>query len=98
MSLKNAPAEFQRYMEHCSADYRDEFCAPYVDDVIIYSKCFEDHVEHVRNVLRRLKEKGISLKAKKCELFKKEVTYLGRIISEEGHRIDPARIKASCCF
>ena len=92
MGLKNAPAEWQRFMEYCLADYRDEFCSPYLDDVIIFSKSFGDHVEHVRKVLRCLKEKGIQLKAKKCELFKKEVTYLGRIISEEGHRIDPAGI------
>ena len=98
MGLKNAPAEFQRFMEHCLADYRDEFYAPYLDDVIIYSKSFEDHVEHVRKVLRRLKEKGIRLKAKKCELFKKEVTCLGSIISEEGHHIDPAGIKPVVCL
>ena len=63
MGVKNAPAEFQRFMEHCLEDYRDKFCAPYLDDVIIYSKCFEDHVEHVRKVLRHLKEKGIRLRA-----------------------------------
>ena len=57
--LKNAPSEFQRYMETILADYRDEFCIPYLDDVIIYSRTFDEHVEHVRQVLRRLQEHGV---------------------------------------
>ncbi|XP_065068251.1 uncharacterized protein LOC135693652 [Rhopilema esculentum] len=94
MGLKNAPAEFQRYMESCLGEFRDECCAPYLDDVIVYSKSFNEHVEHVRKVLRRLKENGIKLKAEKCDMFKKEVVYLGRIVSEDGYRIDPDSTKA----
>ena len=94
MGLKNAPGEFQRFMEGCLRDFRDYFCAPYLDDVIIYSKSFKEHVEHVRQVLRRLHENGIKLRAKKCNLFQKEVCYLGRIVSEEGYRISPENTKA----
>ena len=93
MRLKNAPVEFQRYMEGCLEDLRNECCAPYLDDVIIFSKWFDKHIKHVRKVLRRLKENGIKLKAKKCDLFKKEVKYLGRIVSQEGYRADPENIK-----
>ena len=93
MRLKTAPAEFQRYMEGCLEDLHNECCAPYLDDVIIFSKSFDKHIKHVRKVLRRLKENGIKLKAKKCDLFKKEVKYLGRIVSQEGYRADPDNIK-----
>ena len=94
MGLKNAPGEFQRFMENCLHDFRDDFCAPYLDDVIIYSKSFGEHVEHVRQVLRRLHDNGIKLKANKCNLFQKEVCYLGRIVSEDGYRIAPECTKA----
>ena len=58
------------------SDFRDEICLLYLGDITIFSKSFEQHVEDVRKVLRRLQENGIKLKASKCSLFKEKVKFL----------------------
>ena len=92
--LTNAPAVFQRCMESCLEELTGDICHVYLDDVLVYSPNFNDHVQHLQRVLQRLKEKGIKLKPAKCRFFEKEVKYLGRIVSAEGHRSDPSDVEA----
>ena len=92
--LTNAPASFQRFMEECLGDLRDQICIPYLDDIIVYSKSFEEHVEHVRLVLQKLQQHGVKLKPGKFRLFKRQVSFLGRIVSEKGYNIDPKATEA----
>ena len=92
--LMNPPSAFQRFVEQCLGDLRDEICSPYLDDVIVYSKNLSENVEHVGTALTGLKAHGVKLKLKKCKFFKKEVAFLGRPVSEHGYRIDPENTKA----
>ena len=68
--LMNAPATFQRFMEHCLGDYRDNFAIPYLNDLLIFSKTFEEHLNHIKFVLQQLKKRGIKIKLSKCNFFK----------------------------
>lgn len=91
--LSQAPGAFQRFMENCLGELRDTVCIPYLDDIIIFSTTFEEHIKNMRKVLQRLREHGIKLKPRKCKLFERKVTFLGRVVSEEGYRLDPSSIK-----
>lgn len=90
--LSAAPAEFQRSMEHCLVGLRDTICLPYLDDNLVHSSSFEDHLEHIRLVLQRYKEHGVKLTPKKCELFKSSVKFLGKVVTAEGYTMDPGEI------
>lgn len=91
--LSNAPAAFQRSMEEMLGSLRGECCVPYLDDLPCFSKSFNDHVEVVRKVLGVLQHRLVKLRAK-CEMFRKEVRYIGRLVSLEGVRVDPKDLNA----
>ena len=92
--LCNAPATFQRLMERCMGDLNLRDCLIYLDDIVIFSKTFEEHMEKLKAVFQRLHEHGLKLKPSKCELFRSQVVYLGHVVSKEGIHTDPAKIEA----
>jgi hypothetical protein len=58
--LTNAPASFQRFMEGCLEGLRDDICLPYLDDIIVFSKNFEEHIDHLITVLQRFRAHGLN--------------------------------------
>ena len=68
-------------------------CIIYIDDCIIFSTTFEEHIERLKLVFQRFREANLKLKPEKCELLKKEVTFLGfRVSGEGGVRPDPNNV------
>lgn len=94
--LSNAPAAFQRSMEEMLNSIRDKCCIPYLDDILCYSRTFEEHVESVRKVLRALQNHGVKLRPEKCELFRRQIRYVARLVSADGVHIDPKDLEAVC--
>uniref|UniRef100_A0A669DWJ2 ribonuclease H n=1 Tax=Oreochromis niloticus TaxID=8128 RepID=A0A669DWJ2_ORENI len=92
--LTNAPSAFQRSMEESLEGLRDKICTPYLDDVLVYSQTFEQHIEDLRSVLKRQQAWGVKLRPDKCDLFKNEVRYVGKIISADGYRMDEKEVQA----
>ena len=91
--LTNAPATFQRLMERVLAGLQWQICLVYIDDVIIFSKTFDEHLRHLSQVFRCLRQAGLKLKPKKCFLFQQKVKYLGHIVSQEGIATDPDKTR-----
>ena len=87
--LRNAPPAFQRYINLVLGDLKGSVCEPYLDDILVYGRTFEEHVANLRVVLKRLLARGIKLRAGKCVFGKTEVRYLGRIVTKDGYKPDP---------
>jgi transposase InsO family protein len=92
--LCNAPATFQRMMDVALADVKTKFALVYLDDVIVYSRSEHEHVEHLRQVFERLRGAGLHLKATKCKFVRRELPFLGHIVSADGVKVDPAKVQA----
>jgi len=93
MGLTNAPASFQRLMNALLAGLTWIECLVFVDDIIIFSQTFEEHLVRTRHVLERLKGR-VKLNGKKTQVCQDELIYLGHSISADGVTMDPNKIKA----
>ncbi|GJS04730.1 putative reverse transcriptase domain-containing protein [Tanacetum coccineum] len=92
--LTNAPAVFMDLMNRVCRPYLDKFVIVFIDDILIYSKTQEEHVEHLRLVLGLLKKEKLYAKFSKCEFWLREVQFLGHVINGNGIHVDPSKIEA----
>jgi hypothetical protein len=90
--LTNAPAYFMYLMNNVFMDYLDKFMVVFIDDNLIYSQNEQEHEEHLRKVLQRLRDCQLYAKLSKCEFWISEVLFLGHIINREGLAIDPKKV------
>jgi len=92
--LTNAPAYFMNLMNKVFMEELDKFVVVFIDDILIYSKSAEEHEQHLRIVLERLRAHELYAKFSKCEFWLMKIAFLGHILSEEGVAIDPAKVEA----
>ena len=81
-------------MTHILRGLEWDICLVYIDDLIIFSRSFDEHLLHLEQVFKPLREADVKLKPSKCHFVKPQVEYLGHIVSAEGLRPNPAKISA----
>ena len=90
--LTNAPAYFMYLMNSVFMPELDKFVMVFIDDILIYSKNEEDHAQHLRIILQRLRDHLLYAKFSKCEFWLDSVKFLGHTISSEGISVDPTKV------
>ena len=94
MGLKNSPATFQRMMNSVLAGLTAIKCLVYLDDIVVWGSSLEEHNIRLKEVLQRLRENNLQVQPDKCEFLRKEVNFLGHVISEHGVLPDQKKIEA----
>ena len=91
--LCNAPATFQRLMDEVLQGILWDFVVVYLDDLNVYSRNFDEHLSHLRDVFDRLRQAGLKLNPEKCRFASSKLVFLGHVIDSQGIRTDPEKIE-----
>ncbi|CAI5474821.1 unnamed protein product [Closterium sp. Yama58-4] len=94
LGLTNAPSTFQLTMNGVFRDMLDKKVIVYLDDILVYSKTREQHLQDLEEVFWRLQQNRLITKGSKCEFLQPELEFLGHVVSWEGIKIDPRKVKA----
>lgn len=92
--LTNAPATFQRMMNAVLAPWLHNCCVVYLDDVLIFSTTFEEHLQHLQKILEAFRSNSLHVNLSKCHFGQREVEYLGHIVCPGGVAVDPKKVEA----
>src|SRR3954466_13709004 len=90
--LTNAPNYFMNMMNKVFMEFLDKFVVVFIDDILIYSKRNEEHEEHLRLIIEKLREHKLYAKFSKCEFWLNEVGFLGHVVSRNGIAVDTAKV------
>jgi hypothetical protein len=91
--LTNAPAHFMYLMNSVFMPELDKFVVVFIDDILIYSNNEEEHAQHLRIVLMRLREHQLYAKFSKCAFWLEEIQFLGHVLSARGIAVHPSKVK-----
>jgi hypothetical protein len=92
--LTNAPALFMDLMNRVFQPYLDKFVVVFIDDILVYSKSYKEHEQHLRQTLQTLRSRQLYAKLDKCDFWLKEVTFLGHVVSSKGIFVDLQKVEA----
>lgn len=90
--LKNAPSTFQRVMDNIFKEYLYKFCFVYMDDIVVFSKSLHEHLIHIEKIFLKLQQFHLKIQLEKCEFLRKEVQFLGHVITPHGIKPNPTKI------
>lgn len=90
--LPNGPSVYQAFIEGVLKEALNKYVCVYMDDILIYSKSVNEHIQHVRKVLSILIKNHLVVRLDKCEFNKFEIKYLGDILTKDGVKIDPEKV------
>ncbi|KAF3668100.1 hypothetical protein FXO38_08264 [Capsicum annuum] len=92
--LTNAPTFFMGLMNKVFKQYLDMFFIVFIDNILVYSRREDDHLDHLRIMFQTLRDHQLFAKFRKCEFWLRSIAFLGYIISSDGIRVDPQNTKA----
>ena len=90
--LKNAPSTFQRVMDNIFREYLGKFVMVYMDDIVIFSKSLHDHLLHLKQIFEKLRQYNLKVQLDKSEFLRKEVEFLGHVVTPSGIKPNPNKI------
>jgi len=94
MGLKGAPSAFQRFMTEIFSDLLYKGVLVFIDDILIYSTTWQEHLKLVDKVLKRLTQHNLQAKVGKCHFGAQQIKYLGSVISYRSRKPDPEKVRA----